>query len=857
MNKAMTSTRIFLLTLAYFSMGWLGLQVSYGESHITLIWLPTGIAVAALLRWGKSVWPGIYLGAFLVNLSIGPSIPLAAGIAVGNTLAPLVTCYLLKKIGFQPAIERLKDVRLLIAAACAGMLLSATGGVANLYLAGLLPLQATGTACLSWWMGDVVGVLLGAPLLLTLSWKNIQQPAKHRKELLIWLLVACPVGWLAFIHDYDLPGRSLPLAFLTLPLFAWAALRFGNSGAAFAGLGFSVVAAWGTTTGHGTFFVATPQISLFLLWSYMAITVLTGLLITALQAERLAIEQNLRIAATAFEAQVGIIVTDANGVIMKVNRAFTEASGFTPEDAIGQTPRILKSGLHDSAFYTAMWESIQRTGTWQGEIWDRRKNGETYPKWMTITEVKSQDGATTHFVSTQFDITARKAAEEEIKFLAFYDPLTGLPNRRLLFDRLRLALASSIRSQRHGALLFLDLDNFKSINDTLGHDKGDLLLKQVAQSITDCVREADTVARLGGDEFVVMLEDLSSTTTEAATQAKACGEKILAMLNRTYMLSGHECHNTTSIGITLFSEKHEALDQLLKQADLAMYQAKLAGRNALRFFDPDMQTVVTARVALEKDLRIAIREEQFLLYYQAQVDGDGNIVGAEALVRWLHPARGLILPNNFISLAEDTGLILPLGHWVLESACRQLVAWENLIDAAHLTLAVNVSMQELRQPDFVEQVLAVLVRTGVDPCKVKLEITESQLMDKVEDTIAKMTALKSHGVNFALDDFGTGYSSLAYLKRLPLEKLKIDRSFVSDVLTDPNDAVIAKTIVVLAQQLGLEVIAEGVETEEQRHFLAQNGCHAYQGYLFSRPLPLGDFEQLLMATRRERAVVAD
>jgi EAL domain-containing protein (putative c-di-GMP-specific phosphodiesterase class I) len=332
-------------------------------------------------------------------------------------------------------------------------------------------------------------------------------------------------------------------------------------------------------------------------------------------------------------------------------------------------------------------------------------------------------------------------------------------------------------------------------------------------------------------------------------QAEQCGRKILAMLNRTYLLSGHECHNTTSIGITLFSEKQEALDQLLKQADLAMYQAKLAGRNTLRFFDHEMQVHASSRVALENDLRAAVRDGQFLLYYQAQVDGKGHIVGAEALVRWQHPERGLVFPNDFISLAEETGLILPLGHWVLEAACAQLAVWKNQTDKAHLTLAVNVSVQELRQPDFVDQVLAVLERTGVDPSRVKLEITESQLLDKVEDTIEKMTALKSCGINFALDDFGTGYSSLSYLKRLPLEKLKIDRSFVRDVLTDPNDAAIAKTIVVLAQQLGMEVIAEGVETEEQRSFLAQNGCHAYQGYLFSRPLPLGDFEDLLKAAR--------
>lgn len=383
MNKATTLLRLFLLTLAYFASGWLGLQVSYGESHITLIWLPTGIAVAALLRWGRAVWPAIYLGALSVNLVIGSSFLLAACIGVGNTLAPLFTCWLLKRAGFQSTLERLKDVGSLVVASCAGMLLSAIGGVTHLYLAGLLPLQATGKAGLSWWMGDVVGVLLGAPLILTFNLKNIRQLISHRKEFVIWTAVASPVAWLAFLYDYDSIGRTLPFAFLTLPLFAWAALRFGNSGATFAGLVFSIVAAVGTTTGHGTFFVANSHISLFLLWSYMAITVLSGLLITAMQAERLLVEQNLRIAATAFEAQVGIIVTDADGVIMKVNRAFTEASGFTPEEAIGCTPRILKSGLHDEVFYTEMWESLHRTGRWQGEIWDRRKNGETHPTGFT------------------------------------------------------------------------------------------------------------------------------------------------------------------------------------------------------------------------------------------------------------------------------------------------------------------------------------------------------------------------------------------------------------------------------------------------------------------------------------------
>jgi len=561
--------------------------------------------------------------------------------------------------------------------------------------------------------------------------------------------------------------------------------------------------------------------------------------------DRKRIEADLQVAATAFEAQVGIIVTDASTEILRVNQAFTEDTGYTAAEAVGRTPRMFKSGRHDAAFYAAMWESIRRTGAWQGEIWDRRKNGEIYPKWMTITAVKGPDGVASHYVGTQFDLTDRKAAEEEIRYLAFYDPLTRLPNRRLLLDRLHQALATSARRQRQGALLFIDLDNFKTLNDTLGHNLGDSLLQQVAQRLASCVREGDTVARLGGDEFVVILEDLDPTPNEAAAQAKAVGEKIRAALNQTYLLSGRDSHSTPSIGVALFGNKQETVEQMLKQADLAMYQAKSAGRNVVRFFDPKMQATVTARAGLEMDLRNAVHEEQFVAYYQVQVDGGGRSTGAEVLVRWQHPRRGMVLPGEFIPLAEETGLILPLGHWVLERACMQLAAWAARTDMAHLSLAVNASVQQVRQPDFVEQVLAVLDRTGADPRKLTLELTESLLMSNAEDTIAKMSALKAAGVGFALDDFGTGYSSLSYLKRLPLDCLKIDRSFVLDVLTDPNDAAIAKTIVALARSLGLSVIAEGVETEEQRDFLAGNGCHVYQGFLFSRPLPLEEFERVL------------
>lgn len=557
-------------------------------------------------------------------------------------------------------------------------------------------------------------------------------------------------------------------------------------------------------------------------------------------------EAELRIAASAFESQQGMMITDAHSVILKVNLAFTAITGYTSEEAVGQTPRLLKSGRHNTDFYRAMWETIQRTGGWQGEVWDRRKNGEIYPQWFTISAVKDDAGAVTHYIGAHHDITERKQAEEKIKELAFFDQLTGLPNRILLLDRLRQTMLACSRDGSHGALLFIDLDHFKTLNDTLGHDMGDLLLKQVAQRLSTCVREGDTVARLGGDEFVVMLASLGMSEKDAADSTEMVADKILAALRQTYHLGDVMHHSTSSIGVTLFRDQQVAIEELMKQADLAMYRSKAAGRNAVRFFDPAMETAVMERVALEDDLRRAIEEKQFLLHYQAQVVGDGRLTGTEVLVRWQHPQRGMVLPAEFIPMAEETGLILPLGDWVLKTACTQLALWATRPETAHLTVAVNVSAFQFHQPDFVDHVLAILDNTGANPQRLKLELTESLLVSNVEDVIEKMFTLKARGVGFSLDDFGTGFSSLTYLKRLPLDQLKIDQSFVRDVLIDPNDAAIAKTIIALAQSLGLGVIAEGVELAAQRDFLSSAGCHAYQGFFFSRPLPLEDFEQLAL-----------
>jgi diguanylate cyclase (GGDEF)-like protein/PAS domain S-box-containing protein len=980
----------------------------FAGTHITLVWLPTGIAVAALLLWGRSVWPSIYLTAFLVNLSIGSPWYLAAGIAVGNTLAPLLTVAWLKRLHFHPDFDHQKDVASFISASSLGMLASAACGVINLYLSGLLPAKLIGSAGLSWWMGDTVGVLLAAPLLFTFNRKNLAQLNRDRWALLLWLLVAVPVAWLAFMQQYQSTGSSLPLAFLTLPLFAWAALRFGVTGAGLAGLGFSIIAAWGTAMGHGTFFLQDPQISLFLLWAYMASTVLTGLLITAMQAERLQVENILRDSEQRLHAltesrqaildgsNFSIISTDPSGLIQSFNHSAERMLGYSATEVEGkQTPSI----FHDKDEVIARARELshelnitvppgfeafaakarlQRTPD-EHEWTYIRKDGSRFPVLLSITamldkhaditgylgiaidvsERKQQEARlrdseelfralydsssdahmlTTleqgfisgnqaaadlfgcsdiaHFVTlspavtspefqtdgrrsdekaqemmrlamdngkhtfewlhkrldgsefaadvlltritiggkiklqaTVRDITLRKAIEAEVSRLAFYDVLTGLPNRRLLMDRLQQAIAICTRNVCQGALMFIDLDHFKQLNDTFGHDKGDLLLQQVARRLGSCVREVDTVARLGGDEFVVLLDQLSEQSETAAMQAQNIAEKILGSLNQSYDLDGHIHRNTSSIGVTLISNLNQDVAQLLKRADLAMYQAKSEGRNCLRFYDPVIQAKVISDGAMKMALAQGIQKNQLTLYFQAQFDDQQQISGVEALVRWRHPQRGLLEPAEFLPLAEETRLMLALDAWVLKNACQQLAAWAGHVETCHLSMAVNVSASQFRHPDYVKQVLALFEDTGADPSKLRLEITESALLDEVEDNIIKMLRLQSYGISFSLDDFGIGYSSLAYLKRLPLKQLNIGRAFVRTMLTEQKDAAIVKTIIALGESLGLTVIAEGVETDEQRQFLLQHHCRLYQGYLFSRALPSTEFETFMRSHR--------
>jgi diguanylate cyclase (GGDEF)-like protein/PAS domain S-box-containing protein len=542
----------------------------------------------------------------------------------------------------------------------------------------------------------------------------------------------------------------------------------------------------------------------------------------------------------------------SDGAYIDANKAFFDTSGFEPKEVIGRTSLELNIWA-DRRNRKRLVEMLRQNSSCRDlEVQFRRKSGELFWGLMSAS-VMDLDGVPCILSMTR-DISDAKAAEDKIRNLAFYDSLTGLPNRRLLLERLRQTLASSAPDRRKQALLLVDLDNFKTLNDTLGHQTGDFLLQEAARRLSSCLGETDTVARLGGDEFAVILEDLSATPEDAAAQAQAAGERILATVSQSYLLAGRECRSTASIGITVFGDRQDTTDEVLQQADIALDQAKTAGRNAMRFFAPALQAAVNARVAMEEDLRQAIRTNQFVLYYQPQVDR-AHLIGAEALIRWNHPKRGLLAPGEFIPMAEETGLILPLGDWVLETACTQIAAWADRTETAHIAVAVNISARQFRQPDFVQQVLAALDRTGADPQNLELELTESMLVENIEDVIAKMTYLKSHGLRFSLDDFGTGYSSLAYLKRLPLDLLKIDRLFVRDVLVDASSGAIAQTILSLSRAMGLPVIAEGVETEEQRNFLIRLGCHSFQGYLFSRPLPLREFETFLKDFAEDAAPV--
>ncbi len=552
--------------------------------------------------------------------------------------------------------------------------------------------------------------------------------------------------------------------------------------------------------------------------------------------ERERTAENLRLAAAAFETSEAITVTDRSGRILRINQAFTRITGYSAEEAVGQNHKLLKSGRHDAAFYRAFWKSLRQSGHWEGEIWNRRKNGSVFPQWLSIRAVTNSAGEITHYVSNFFDLSERKEAEATIHRLSSRDPLTDLPNRSLFRDRLSQEFASSRRAGHYGAVLQLDIDRFKAVNDARGHAVGDELLRRIALRLRESIREGDTVARLGADEFAVLLCDLPRSEQAAARHAHQVAEKLRSLLERPFHVDERAYHLVASVGITLFPKQTQSeSDDVLREADTALYRAKEAGRNTVRFFENSMSEEARIRFELENELRKAVDNNELRLYLQPQVDCDGKVLAAEALVRWQHPERGLVPPGAFIPIAEESGLILPLGDWVLRQCCRLLSRPE--VDRLGLRIAVNVSPRQFRQPDFVPRLRTLLNATGTDPTRLTMEVTEGLMLEDIGDTIAKMNELADIGMHFSIDDFGTGYSSLAYLKRLPIHELKIDRTFVQDAPTDPNDAALVDAILAMAGHLNLQVVAEGVETEAQARFLRQRGCTLFQGYLTGRPEP--------------------
>jgi diguanylate cyclase (GGDEF)-like protein/PAS domain S-box-containing protein len=815
--------------------------------------LASGLALAALLIGGKKYASGIFLGAFLINHWNGSSLPVQLGMALASTSGAMLGAWLLKRDEqFDPSLQTLPDfLKLAVFSGALGSALSALMGSTTLLLSGFFNTGNYLEKMIYWWTGDMLGVLIFAPLILTwhkTSWFSLDK--RHLPESLLIIGLSILVGQIEFLGWFHDSIGHLAKGYWMFLVIVWVAVRLNTQGTTVVLFIATTQAAAGAYLNEGIFADDQTQAQFINITSYMLTLSVVGMALASYFSAYKRIVNTLRQSETRFrtvieQSPIGMAF-GRDGMTLDVNPVYLKMFGY--EDIAEVCGQPLANQIAPQC-RDEVEERIRRR--MQGESTETsyetiglRKDGSQFPIFVSAKRVILNDGPLTFgFI---IDITERKAAEEKVLYMAFYDQLTNLPNRRLLLDRLQQALASSARSGHHGALLFIDLDNFKSLNDAHGHVLGDFLLKHVSERLPLCVREGDTIARMGGDEFVVILEELSNIDSEAAAETEVICEKILRSLGQPFLLETLECHSTSSIGATLFHDRRQGVEELLKQAEIAMYQAKKSGRNTTRFFDPQMQYTVNVRSNLEKELHKAQENRQFQLHYQIQVDISGRPLGAESLIRWIHLERGYISPAQFIPLAEETGLILPIGQWVLDTACAQLKKWQQNPLTNSLVLSVNVSARQFHQADFVNQVQNAVRRHDISPMLLKLEITEGMLLENIEYIISTMSALRKIGVQFSLDDFGTGYSSLQYLKRLPLDQLKIDQSFVRDIAADNSDKAIVRTIIAMAHSLNLDVIAEGVETKEQQQLLMACGCTHFQGYLFSKPVPIEQFEALLM-----------
>ncbi len=958
-----------MLALAYFVTAKIGLSFSLLEHSVTVFWPPSGIALAALLLYGYRLWPGVFVGALFANWGASILVLPVVGMAIGATLEALLAAYLLNRDArFSVRLDEARDIfRLMWRGGIISALVSAIIGVLCLKWAGAIHWQQYGQTILFWWMGDALGIVLFAPMVIAFfRHRAFAWTPDYRKQATLMFGILLLMCLLIFTDlSKDLFGRQFRV-FMLLPMIVWAALSFNSRVVSLVLLIVSFATLYSAASGQGYFGIYSVS-NVFDIWGFLVIIGILGMTLAAVNFQRnrariklersernlkraqhvskigsweldivknktecsdetclifgrppaamlsneiffssihpddvekqaeawkLALqgeaydtehrilvqdeikwvrmhaefdfdengkavfcfgtiadisqskleEDKLRLAAKVFEStHEAILISDHNNNIVAVNEAFTNMTGYTLADIKGRDPKLLSSGEHDAAFYRDMWQSINMLGSWQGEIVDKNKAGKHFYKHMAINVVRNELDLVSHYVSISSDISERKEYDKNIHFLAYFDVLTGLPNRTLLRDRLGQLIATSHRDGTQFALLFLDLDRFKYINDSMGHSVGDKLLQSVAQRLQACIREGDTVSRIGGDEFIVLLREVDEQGVASVA------EKLLHSLAVPFNLNGQEISTYASIGIALYPQHSIDLDVLMKNADAAMYNAKENGRNTYKFFMPEMNFRANQVFQMEKDMRVALDQDQFMLFYQPQVDlATGVVCGAEALIRWKHPEKGLVSPADFIPIAEETGQIVTIGEWVLRTACWRFASWQKQ-GLPMIPVAVNLSIRQLRQPNLADVVESVLKETGLSPEYLELEITEGIMMGDTKAAMEFLLRMRKLGVQMAIDDFGTGFSSLSYLKNLPVNKLKIDQSFVRDIGSDESDVAIIRSIIGLGHRLEMKVIAEGVETLEQLDFLRLRGCDEIQGYFFSRPLAADDFFKFVCA----------
>lgn len=846
--------KLFIVFAAYLFTAKLGLMVPYKESIATLMWLPSGIAVGAIMRWGNISLPAIYFAAALTEYTMGISVWASLAIATTNTIAPFITAFLLKKAQFNEKLIRQKDIGLMLGAALIGMLISSGGGILVLYLSDIVQLANMDRVWFIWWVGDTVGVILALPLILSIRKTKIALKATQYYQLACWLIFFTACELIISNLDMSLNKQFMLSLFLIMPVLIWASMNFGIVGGSLVVIILSSIAVWATSQGYGAFYSLDANEGLFSLWAFIVTLMVMMLLISILQSERNMAERALRnnerkLRAVIDGALDAIVTIDANGAVIEFNPAAERIFGYQKYEVLGQKLANLiippaQRAAHNRKHHEFVITGAQHMFDKRVELIAQRSDGSEFPVELTLTALNDFDSAVvTGFIR---DISQQKKAQQEIENIAYYDLLTGLPNRRLLIDRFQRAVVKAKRENSYCALIFVDLDHFKTLNDTKGHDVGDQLLVEVAKRIQNAIRAGDSVARLSGDEFILVIENLNKHQQVACEQTADVVQKLLIELNKPYQLGVYEFNTTGSIGITVFNDDQLSFEDHLRHADTAMYQSKIAGRNTYRFYDLQTQQILDKGFAMEEALHTALKNKELHLNYQNIVNERQEVIAAEVLLRWQHPQLGDISPVEFIPIAEENNLILKIGYWVLKQACSQIKAWDGHPVFGKLRLSVNISAKQFLYVNFVQELNDLLNTTGIDPDKLKLELTETAVIDNIEDVIKKFITLRELGVRISLDDFGIGHSSLVYLKKLPVTQIKIDQSFVHDVLTDSNDAAIIQMILAIGRTIQCNIVAEGVENLAQFEILKKFGCHYFQGFYFSQPVALEVFEKALL-----------